>query len=96
MLLLSTYATVMLGFGTVSLNRMALGVIVTAKDPHPREEAAHAVPYLSNVGQGESQAVRRLPILLAFVQLGSMVFLHLQGFYWFAKILRKGDLIKKK
>lgn len=95
MLLLSTYATVRLGFGTISLIRMAHDMVVTARDPHPRVGAEHMVPYLLKVGDGESQAVQRLQVLLAFIQLGSMVLLHVQGFYWFAKIARKGDLIKK-
>ena len=75
---------------------MAHDVILTVQDLHPRIGAQHVVPSLLRVEEYGIQGVRRLPALLAFFQLGSMMFLHFQGFYWFSKILVKGDLRKDK
>jgi hypothetical protein len=75
---------------------MAHDLFVTAMDPYPMLRAEHIVPSLLRVGEDETQQVRRMPILLAIFQLASMTFLHLQGFFWFTKILLKGDLRNKK
>lgn len=96
MILLSTYAIFRLGLGSVSLVHMTHDLFVTALDSHPVLRAQHVAPSLLRVGEDEVQEVRRLPILLAVFQLASMTFLHLQGFFWFSKILLKGDLRNKK
>ena len=91
---MSTHATARLGLGTISMIQMARDITTTVRDLHPEVGAAHVVPYLLRVGEGQSQEVPRLPFLLACFQLGSMGLLHFQGFYWFAKIVFKGDLRK--
>jgi hypothetical protein len=75
---------------------MGYDMVLTARDPHPKVGAQHMVPSLLRVGEHEAQKVRGLPILLSIIQLGSMTFLHFQGFFWFSKILLKGDLRKEK
>jgi hypothetical protein len=94
--LLSTYAIFRLGFGTMSISDMARDMLVTWLDPKPRIGAEHVLPSLASVARGESQEVGCLPVLLALVQLVSMMLLHLQGFYWFSKIVAKGDLLRKE
>lgn len=74
--------------------QMARDITTTARDLHPEVGATHVVPYLRSVGAGQSQKVPGLPLLVAVFQLGSLGFLHFQGFYWFAKIAFKGDLRK--
>jgi len=94
--LLSTYAIFRLGFGTMSISDMARDMLVTWLDPKPRIGAEHVLPTLVSSTRGESQEVECLPVLLALVQLVSMMLLHLQGFYWFSKIVAKGDLLRKE
>jgi hypothetical protein len=75
--------------------RMARDIFVTAMDPHPMLRAECIVPSLLINGEAEAQQVSRLPIPLAIFQLTSMTVVHIQGFFWFTKILLKGDLRKK-
>jgi hypothetical protein len=89
--MLSTYAIVRLGSGTVVLCRMISDMIVTFKDPHP-VGTEHLLP---GVQEPWANQVRLQP-LLALLQVGAMVLLHFQGFHWFSKILRKGDLQERK
>jgi hypothetical protein len=95
-ILLSTYVIFRLGQGSISIFQMAYDMFLTQQDRHPKLGAQYIVPSLLRVGSEEVQEVRRLPVLLAMIQLGSMAFLHFQGFYWFSKILLKGDLRKGK
>ena len=68
-------------------------MLVTWQYQHPMIRAEHVIPSMRN---GEVvQEVPQMKGFLAVVQLGSMVFLNLQGFYWFAKIMAKGDLRAK-
>jgi hypothetical protein len=94
--LLSTYAIFRLGFGTMSISDMARDMLVTWLDPKPSIGAEHVLPSLFSATSGESQDVGSLPVLLALLQLVSMMLLHLQGFYWFSKIVAKGDLLRKE
>jgi hypothetical protein len=94
--LLSTYAIFRLGFGTITLFQMTSDMVTTLGNAHPIIRAEYIVPSLLHSTHGVYQEVRRPPWFLALIQLGSMGFLHVQGFYWFARIMRKGDLATKR
>jgi hypothetical protein len=96
LVLLSTYAIFRLGMGSVTIFQMGHDMVLTQRDRHTKLGVQHIVPSMLHVGIQEAQEVRRMPVLLAIIQLGSMTFLHFQGFYWFSKILLKGDLRKEK
>jgi hypothetical protein len=87
MILLTTYAIVRLGSGTIVLGRLISDMIVTYRDPY-QVRVEHLLPGVGKIGQDQLQ----LPIVLAVLQASSVAFLHYQGFTWFTKILRKGDL----
>jgi hypothetical protein len=89
--ILSTYATLRLGLGTYSILWMGRDMVITLMDPNPKLGMAHIVPQLRVVGEGEIQIVQGVPAYLALFQLGSMVFLSAQGYWWFGKIFLKGD-----
>jgi hypothetical protein len=80
----------------MSISEMARDMFLTWMDPEPRIGTDHVLPSLVSVGKGESQEVGRLPVLLALAQLGSMLLLHCQGFYWFSKVVAKGDMLRKE
>jgi hypothetical protein len=89
-ILLSTYALVRLGYGTIVIANLILDMCVTFRNPNQvRKE--HLLPGVGELGKDQLQ----LPPLLAVLQVGSVVFLHYQGFTWFSKILKKGDLNDK-
>lgn len=69
-------------------------MLVTLQDQRLMVGAAHVVPRLSNSDVADKREVQ-LRIALAAIQLSSLALLQYQGFYWFAKILTKGDLVKK-
>ncbi|KAG0650645.1 Topoisomerase I damage affected 4 [Hyphodiscus hymeniophilus] len=94
--LLSTYAIFRLALGSMTIFQMGRDMILTRRDPHPKLGVQHIVPPLLSTGHQGVQEVQTMPVVLAIIQLGSMAFLHLQGFYWFSKILLKGDLRKVK
>lgn len=89
--ILSTYAVIRLAMGTYSLFWMASDMITTLLDPEPRLELAHVWPGARLGGEGETQVVPRPPTYLALFQMGAMVLLAAQGFWWFRKIALKGD-----
>jgi hypothetical protein len=60
---------------------------ITYKDPS-RVQKELLLPVLNQLGGDKLQ----LPLILAVLQAGSVAFLHYQGFTWFNKILKKGDL----
>ncbi|KAG9239928.1 TLC domain-containing protein [Calycina marina] len=91
--LLSTYVTLRLAFGTLSLIQMGKDMLITSQFQHPRIRAEHVLP---SIRSGELiQEITQMRWFLAFVQLGSLTFLNMQGFYWFTKIMAKGDLQAK-
>ncbi|KAE9366461.1 hypothetical protein N431DRAFT_548353 [Stipitochalara longipes BDJ] len=90
--ILSTYATLRLGLGTYSIFWMGRDMITTLMDPNPKLGVAHIVPQLRAVGEGGFQTVQSVPVYLALFQLGSMMFLSAQGYWWFRKIFIKGDI----
>lgn len=93
-ILLATYTMVRLGTGTLTLLWMASDMLTTLQDPRPMVGVVHVVPQNPTSAVANNREVQ-LPVALAAIQLGSLALLHYQGFYWFAKILTKGDLVKK-
>ncbi|KAN0092490.1 TLC domain containing protein [Hyaloscypha variabilis] len=90
--ILSTYATLRLGIGTYSILWMGHDMVITLMDSNLKLGVAHIVPQLRVIGQGGFQTVQGVPAYLALFQLGSMVFLSAQGYWWFWKIFAKGDI----